>query len=413
MEIEIDKIRDLFTDKTGRDLITCMLLIQPVTKKELRYFLDTLFRLYVFNVSKNSDFRRDNPHVSQKISVFSKSTLDQKDRAFHKALEAGLIIEIQENNKIRNNFYMINSNLRFQINSVHKSDNPLKIDVFKNSKSYSITHEINVDKDNYIDPLKKIKEQHNQNCSEQLNEKISLPNEGIPGGHIRNSVPYFKSINQIMTLLHWLCCPKHRCFIIDYIENADGLGNVDKKKLSKDVRKNEYFRKEAIENEILYLIPNKPHVYQLSEFLMPFIKDDQSIEFFFARSYNPLFCFSNYLEHSDEIEKGISPVDLLNILTEEKKCKIIPEKRNKRVFSSLLYKPSYFKIKKSMSLQDWQKNKNVFIPLRNTACIRRDVFDISENYSILSSRKNIDLKTKLSMSNYSHHGGFLFSVDRV
>lgn len=435
MEIDEEKIIDLFTDKTGRDLITCMLLFQPITKKELRYFLDTLFKFYIINVSKNYDYRKDNPLCCQKYSIFKKSTLDQKDRAFHKALESELIIEIQENTRARNKFYMINSNLRFQISGANNFSNILKIDVFNNSKSFNISHKINLGNDKYINPLKKILEEHkkakitsnedfinyiftpkkeqpNQNHSKSFNERISLPNEEAKIDYSMNSVPYFNSINQIISLLHWLCCPKHRYFITNYIQEADDFGHVSKKDLSTNIRKNEYFQKEALKNNFLFSIDNKSSNYQLSNLIMFLKKDSPPFEFFFARSYNPLFCFSNYIEHSDNIEKGISPADLLNILTEGKKSKIIPERRNKLVFSSLLYKPSYLNIKKSASLQERVKNKYSFISLRNTKCIKRDIFDIiPENNSIINSLNDIDKKNKLYLSNYSFGGGFLFSND--
>jgi len=321
------EIKEVMVSVAGQRLLACMLLVQPVTAKELRYFLEFWIKFYsvkdkssnMASINQNQDFSPFNPIVDT-------TDVYDKDRVLKKAIDCGLIIEVpMKTGWKKNSYYFLNSDIVFNMSSSG-------IEITENKEVYPklFKHHTFAPKENKKTVLKEYIAFH----------KSGIGNPSDEFYRIRDSL-----LKEIFTLFWWMI--RHQSLISDTINvyrtfephKHVKIKHVEIDDLPEKWRRYHYLYRKA-KGEV-FMNQLRPHdSILLHPWFSFFTRDKMSLSF--VPSYSVLECFSNFKKHIgniidyDEMKYTYkrTPMDLLEILTSEK-YEIIPWQRQ-RVFTSIL-----------------------------------------------------------------------------
>jgi hypothetical protein len=336
VSIRKEEIIEILKSKTGQRLLACILLVQPITCKELNQFPKLCFELFnphnpipsdkfpnVAKIKKNEVYPQFKP-------LFDNTELYK--RILPKAVYSGLIKKIPEKKEGgKNYYYFLNSDIFFEI-----SRDGLKIKEASEIFSRYFTHNIM-----YPNSNKKLKELINIHVSSPKN--ISDEN-----------VFHFRSISYLLKTLYWLS--KYPSQINDilnfFLETYSKVGKYNIKKQQTFINDLPTIRRDilqkAIDDDVLIV---KKDYIEPGPVINGLLKNRYKL--YFTPSYSIYRCFSNFSKNiglivrKEEWCRKISPMDLLKILS-SRNYEIDSEKRSK-IFTSLLL--SSFNITNSSSLK--------------------------------------------------------------
>jgi len=128
-----------FKRKNARKLILCLLLLQPLTAKELKYFFPLMY--YIF-ASKKKEFPpidkviREVERIFEReinqFSIFLDKDLYSKDGVLKQLVKSGAIIEVpSQERKKQGMYYFLNSDLVFEIKPI--AEKPLSVHNLNNN----------------------------------------------------------------------------------------------------------------------------------------------------------------------------------------------------------------------------------------------------------------------------------------
>ena len=239
------KIKEVLASRLGRRLLSCMLLVQPITAKELQQFPNLAFEL--FNPAHPITDRRDFPNVAN-ISlnesyplfkpIFS-SNKELYNRVLKKAIDSELVLRVPRKKGWKKNYYhFINSDLLFDINA--ERIETIKIKENKEVFSSTFKHHIR----NYLN-----------NGESILHEKLNFRRKIMKETSDETIYPIY-SLEHIFSLFWWLT--KHPKLIrdtIDVFRLSSSLSNkkriVKREDLPLDWHRLYYLYRKGIQEKVI------------------------------------------------------------------------------------------------------------------------------------------------------------------
>lgn len=276
----MEYLKDIFIGRGFRKLFTCLLIFQPLSPKELKYFLPFLY--WFAKYKKFIDIDRVITKTEKKfnisikrLAIFTDKDLYSSNGIIKKAVNSNLILEIpSKKGGKQNKYYFVNSDIIFKINRGSKLE-IIKADKYKNN-----LHEID-------------------------NEKIASITTGSPYASL-----YPFPAKTILYSFSWI------------IKHGDKLKKIWNQKLSQNPFKGNLYKK-SIKDGIIQ--KGFDGYYELFDFL--------NTENFFVRfspSYKLLDCFPEI-----DIDYEKTPIQNLRKLMIGN-YKINPAKRAKKFISVLV-----------------------------------------------------------------------------
>ena len=142
----MEYLKDILIGRGFRKLFTCLLIFQPLSPKELKYFLPFLY--WFAKYKKFIDIDRVITKTEKKfnisikrLAIFTDKDLYSSNGIIKKAVNSNLILEIpSKKGEKKNSYYFVNSDLIFKINKASK------LEIIEADKYRNYLHEIDNEK---------------------------------------------------------------------------------------------------------------------------------------------------------------------------------------------------------------------------------------------------------------------------
>ena len=370
------EIKKILTSVSGRRLLTCMLLMQPITSEELKRFPEFFFEIFDsrrFPLTNNnfanvSNVKTDYPRFRHS---FGNEDISGEDRILRTALKSGLIVRVPaKKGGKKNYYYFLNSDIIFNIGA-----DGLEITENKNVYPKLFPHHVFNLQDNEYVSL-------NEEIAFRQSDYIQKPND--------EKYDYMSLSLRMLFLWFWwmIRYPSFVSAVLNAYDSA--LGNRKKGRIffkpgdfPLKQPKQRYLFVKAKRDNVIRAMNNDEFTF-VSPMFDRFFKYKFSLSF--VPSYSILRCFSNFKYHVKqiinwkgmEIEKN-SPMQLLKILTSEDYT-IIPKERQTIFTSILMYKNLDLKQINKYRSTPVKLNSPLFkrFKLMETTSIARNTFFVEE-----------------------------------
>ena len=393
-EHQQSEIKEILSSRSGKRLITAMMIIQPITTAELKNFLSLclmVFKPYMsinrpfpdlseIDIKKIPEIKKIIEEISFLVSdfsgeekyaymenevasieksvfgnIFNDRDLFSQNGILKRAEKCGLVYGIprKKGNKIEK-LYFLNSDLEFILK-------PGKFEVKENTLSQFKKQEFDEYTKRLWKGIKKIK----KGKEEVRKEWISLSDEDLKISRITDF--------SIKSFLNWVS------WIIKYPDKMHNLWEIALENETirrKDLGWRNDLIEKAIRDNILLRYPDHLNLTPAPYNQIPYIS------FRFARSYEILRCFSNFDDIFTEL-KTRTPMELLKLLTSEN-YEILPHKRT-LFFSSIIAK-----ISSSSGLPTSRNDKEIIIT-RNSQLIKQILSPHGFIFFSAANKKNREL----------------------